>query len=38
MFATYRAVAPFVVADVFRLGLLVVFPSISLCLMWLLAD
>jgi C4-dicarboxylate transporter DctM subunit len=38
MFATYRAVAPFVLADVLRLGLVVVFPSLSLWLMWLLAD
>jgi TRAP-type C4-dicarboxylate transport system permease large subunit len=38
MFATYRAVAPFVVADVFRLALVVIFPSLALWLMWLLAD
>jgi TRAP-type C4-dicarboxylate transport system permease large subunit len=38
MFATYRAVAPFVLADVLRLGLVVVFPSLSLWLMWLLTD
>jgi TRAP-type C4-dicarboxylate transport system permease large subunit len=38
MFATYRAVAPFVAADVFRLALVVIFPSLALWLMWLLAD
>jgi len=38
MFATYRAVAPFVVADVVRLALVVMFPSLALWVMWVLAD
>jgi TRAP-type C4-dicarboxylate transport system permease large subunit len=38
MFATYRAVTPFVAADVLRLALVVIFPSLALWLMRLLAD
>ncbi|MFN8984472.1 MAG: TRAP transporter large permease subunit, partial [Alphaproteobacteria bacterium] len=38
IFATYRAVAPFLAVDVLRLGLVVVFPSLALWLMHLLAD
>jgi tripartite ATP-independent transporter DctM subunit len=38
MFATYRAVAPFVAADVVRLALVVMFPSLALWVMWVLAD
>jgi len=37
MSATYRAVAPFVAADVLRLVLVVIFPSLALSVMWLLA-
>jgi TRAP-type C4-dicarboxylate transport system permease large subunit len=38
MFATYRAVTPFVAADVLRLALVVIFPSLALWLVRLLAD
>ena len=37
MSATYRAVAPFVAVDVLRLVLVVIFPSLALSVMWLLA-